>query len=178
MATRCETCNGTGKNRYGWGRTCYDCYGGGYFPAVEEQLPRILSLITVSRGRDKGKLRRSRPKPPDCKPDPIDSEENIARARAYYVWRLARFHGGADVCMPVVAEMESVNDPDKAKLDAIAEAVARRAFGTDMAAAFRWGTALGLCRPQDVPDGLPAGAYPGGPAFGADKPLEELLEAI
>jgi hypothetical protein len=75
---------------------------------------------------------------------------------------MARFHGGADVCLPMMAEMDINGDPYEPELNALAEAVARKVFGTDLAASMRWGRALGYV--DKVPEGLPDSAYEGGPA--------------
>jgi len=97
-------------------------------------------------------------------------------SRAYYVWRMARFHGGADVTMPVVASVLRGNDPFVKELDALAELVAKKVFGTDMAAALRWGSALGFLN-QAIPAGLPGSAYPNGPVvLDGNKPVAESLE--
>jgi hypothetical protein len=151
----CPKCNGTGKYlQKGFTalsgtvyqdteHTCYTCDGTGRFNRPD--LNAILAAITNTRTHG---LRASKPKGND--------------RRAYYVWRLARFHGGADVRMPMCAVFDSGSDPYLPLLDALADIVARKAFGTDLAAAFRWGNALGTLD-VPAPDGLPATAYAGGP---------------
>jgi hypothetical protein len=57
---------------------------------------------------------------------------------------MARFHGGADMTMPVCASMDVYGDPYRAELDAIADRVAKEIFGSDLRAARRWDSALGL----------------------------------
>lgn len=64
--------------------------------------------------------------------------------RAYYVWRMARFHGGVDMTMPVMASVEIHGDPYRAELDALADAMARKYLGSDLRAARRWGQSLGV----------------------------------
>jgi len=59
-------------------------------------------------------------------------------------------------------------------LDLLADAVAKQVYGTDMAAAHRWGRSLGYVQ-EDVP-GLPDSAYPGGRVADEDKPAEETEE--
>ena len=87
-------------------------------------------------------------------PDPIAIEEEIRGRkglrsqrpksdRAYYVWRLARFHGGKDMTMPVMASVYIHGDPFVDELNKIADDTAKKYFGTDIAAAKRWGRALG-----------------------------------
>ena len=125
----CTRCKGTGKRVKYTGETaaCYCCGGRGFFDAPD--IGQILQAIICTKGANKGRLLKAQP-------------AQSKGVRAYFVWRLARFHGGADVCMPVCAEMDIEGDPYKQELDALSEAVARRAFGTDMAAADRWMGAL------------------------------------
>lgn len=103
-------------------RRCLNCNGA--FQFYPPDLDKILAEIKGRKG-----LRSARPK----------------EARSYYVWRMARFHGGVDVTMPVMADLELGRDPFKKELDEIADQVAKVAFGTDMAAANRWSRALGYC---------------------------------
>lgn len=63
------------------------------------------------------------------------TKDGYQAARAYYVWRMARFNGGIDMTMPMSADLVVRGDPFRAKLDALADAVAKRAFGLDMSAA-------------------------------------------
>lgn len=127
---------------------CTYCDGRGDFPSID-----IDMLLTAIKGR-KG-LRSAAPKPRDGSRGYGDLHDH----RAYYVWRLARFHGGEDVTMPMTVTMLIHHDPFQKELDAIADRVAKAAFGTDLAAAHRWGRALGhigqdmrkvLTRPSDV----------------------------
>jgi hypothetical protein len=62
--------------------------------------------------------------------------------RAYYVWRLARFHGGVDVTLPVMAEMDSSSDPYKELLDIWSRAIAQRVYGSGTAGTERWHQAI------------------------------------
>ena len=128
----CERCKGSGiREPMFAGDTrskCRPCDGAGTFQAPNEA--EIRAAIIATRGKNKGKLRSS-----------YSSFKNPPRA--YYVWRLARFHGGADVTMPVMADVLNGGDPFKAELDTLADTIARESFGTDLAAAFRWGRALG-----------------------------------
>lgn len=134
-------------------RPCYSCKGTASFPA-----PDAKAIGLAIKGRDPRKLCSKRPKD----------------ARAYYVWRNARFHGGADVTMPMGASMEVSGDPYRKELDVMADIVARAVFGTDLAAAHRWGRAMGVLN-TDLP-GLPARAYPGASVADGDKPIEEANE--
>jgi hypothetical protein len=133
--------------------TCMPCNGAGAFTT-----PDLDAILAAVKGR-KGL----------CSKRPADT-------RAYYVWRMARFHGGADVTMPMSASMDVSGDPFRVELDAIADAVAKRVFGTDLAAAHRWGRVLGHID-RDMP-GLPDSAYPGGRVADADKPIEEQSELL
>jgi hypothetical protein len=110
---------------------CSSCKGEGYFPEVDETV--IRQAILATKGKNKGKIRASMTSTPDRD-----------GARAYYVWRLARFHGGKDVTMPMMADLFVRGDPFKAELDKLADSVAKEQFGTDLAAAARWGRAFGL----------------------------------
>lgn len=114
-------------------RPCISCDGAGAFAEVNEEA--ILSRIIATKGKNKGKLRASYTSP--------TSKEGHDAARAYYVWRLARFHGGADVTLPITADMVVRGDPYKADLDVIADKVAETSFGSKYRAAARWGRALG-----------------------------------
>lgn len=111
-------------------RPCISCKGVGTF--LEPNETKILERIMATKGKNKGKLRAS------MTSNFSDSEE----ARAYYVWRLARFHGGKDMTMPVMADLAVRGDPYKAELDKLADSVAKAAFGTDLAATARWMRAL------------------------------------
>jgi hypothetical protein len=65
-------------------------------------------------------------------------------------------------------------DPCVKVLDLIADKIAILQFGTAIGAAMRWGRALGAV--NDVPAGLPAGAYEGGPVADDFKPCFEAME--
>lgn len=150
-------------------RTCSSCDGSKTWPAPNYS--NILDMLVSKKGKNKGSLRASPPT------DPYRNKDKDAR-RAYYVWRLARFHGGKDVTTPMTASMFSTGDPFLVELDALSDAVAKRAFGTDLAAAYRWGIALGHIDWTKAPGGLPASAYSGGPVVDGNKPSWELIELI
>ncbi len=113
---------------------CSSCNGQGYLPEVNTQ--DILNRILATKGKSKGKLRASMISPL--------SKDGIEAIRAYYVWRIARFHGGKDMTMPMMADLMSRGDPYKEELDKLADKVAEQYLGTNKAAAFRWGKALGI----------------------------------
>lgn len=166
----CERCKGAGEYHSDYAKfdqatkefspgmeRCSPCEGRGVFPGLD--VPGIMDAIRTTRGAKK--FRKSMVSP--------TRKEGIAAARAYYVWRLARFHGGADVTMPMMADLVTRCDPFKRELDALSEMVAKKVYGTDMAAATRWGRALGY----NVPDSpnLPASAQSGGPVHDGNDPL-------
>lgn len=130
----CKLCNGTKVITFqlsGSSYTCRSC-NEGYFSPPDKA--KILSLIIAGQGKNKGKLRAS-----------MTSEmKDKEKARAYYVWRLARFHGGKDMTMPVMADLGVRGDPYKDELEKMADEVAKEYLGTDKAAALRWGRALGM----------------------------------
>lgn len=123
--------------------------------------PDLLGITKAVLGR-KG-LRGTRPTEP----------------RSYYVWRMARFHGGRDVTMPVIAFFGVHGDPFRSELDTLASLLAREVFGTDMAAAHRWGGLLGLNKGGINQKNLPSSAFENGPVVGdRHKPDDELVELI
>lgn len=131
----CMGCHGTGQySILSEKEVCRYCSGTGTFESVNES--DILNLITATRGKNKGKLRSSMSSP--------YRSEGVTKNRAYYVWRMARFHAGVDVTMPVMATLCIRHDPYSKELDALADKVAADCFGTNMAATYRWGRALGL----------------------------------
>jgi hypothetical protein len=103
-------------------KTCFYCSGTGTFNA-----PDLQEIMTLIKGR-KG-LRSRRP-------------ENV---RAYYVWRLARFHGGVDVTLPVMAEMDIAGDPYRNLLDTWAQQVAHHVYGSGTRGIDRWHQAMYGC---------------------------------
>lgn len=133
-------------------KTCSYCNGTGWFHAPD--VPAILKAIL---GRKRGTLRSKRPDD----------------ARAYYVWRLARFHGGQDTCLPMGAEMEIAGDPYRDLLDALARMIAKPIFGSGNVGTARWHQAMYGCHTfSDVPPVID------GPVYDKDKPLEEYIETV
>ncbi len=129
----------------------------------------ILNLITKPSKTGKRAFRKS-------KPDFVNEHANRNEGRAYFVWRLVRFHGGADVTMPVCAMGAITGDPYEPELDYFASELAKRFFGTDMAAAYRWAGALG--HNVIVPDSMPASAHSCGPVADENKPEMETMELL
>ena len=161
----CTRCNGTTIITYHGldlpDRPCSFCEGTGHFGR-----PDVPDLLQLLKGRKPGKLRSKRP------------EDD----RAYYVWRMARFHGGADVTLPMSASFAVTGDPYVPYLDKVAEAVAQRVYGSDAAGAMRWAHAMGHEVSDRYLDGsqvVPPSALPGGPVvLDNDKPATEALELV
>lgn len=131
---------------------CGDCNGNGWFHA-----PDLASIVNLIRGRKPGRLRSKRPDAP----------------RAYYVWRMARFHGGADVCNPMAAEMSISGDPYREILEELAKIIAKKCFGSENYGLARWHLAMyGHHIYSDISQNLD------GPVFDSDKPAEEILETV
>ena len=162
----CGNCNGAGhKLRKGftvededgtreypskW-KICHDCKGIGYFDA-----PDLRAILNAIKGRKPATLRSKRP------------DNN----RDYYVWRLARFHGGKDVTMPMTAELMIGCDPYRTILDEFARAIASNWFGSSNYGNARWMLAMyGSHDYKDIPRDL--GMLP---TYDSDKPLSELIE--
>lgn len=169
---QCKHCLGTGKIKnllYQHVKfpdepefnACRDCIGMGF-----RVRPDYGDIFDGILGR--GGLRSARPK----------DERTILSGRCYYVWRLARFDGGADVTMPVMANMELGNDPYIKELDWLSGIVAKLFFGTHMAGAVRWGTALGMMEGIDPKKlgALPPTAFETGPVLIGPKPESEAAE--
>jgi len=159
----CSRCSGSGcmlhegfttehKDYPTYWEKCCHCDGAGWFLA-----PAFSELVKKVVGRKPRTLRSKRPE---------DS-------RAYFIWRLARFHGGKDVCLPMVAEMEISGDPYKDLLDEFSKLIAKACFGSSNVGAARWQQAMyGSHQFSDLPP------YIDGPVHDGQKPLEEMLETI
>ena len=152
----CTRCKGTGKLTYDTSRDCFSCNGTGTFEGID--LKVITDPILTGKSGSKGrKFRASWP----SKLNPWRNKER-ANIRAYYIWRHARFYGGADVTLPMTAIDTSMGDPFVKELDYIARTVAKKFFGTAIAGTSRWGRLL-TNDYQNVDPGLPASAYENGP---------------
>lgn len=155
----CSRCNGTGTIHYSAvgdipakDRGCFYCRSTGHF-----EKPDFAKILKGLAGR-KNKLRSVRP----------------VNRREYFVWRMARFHGGVDVTMPVMAMLDIEGDPYKKELEDLSDFVALFYFGNNMAAAHRWGSVFGLVK-KEIPN-LPPTAYECGPVLLEGKPEEEMEE--
>lgn len=135
---------------------CLRCDGVGYFSTPDYRA--IFEAVTTGRGMPEGR-RRVRASA-DKKWDHYRDRNG---GRTYYVWRLARFSGGKDVTMPMMAGIAIAGDPFEPELSALSDMVAKYGFGTDRAGASRWGVLLGVISPDTVPNNLPSTAYEGGP---------------
>jgi len=153
----CKNCNGTGR-RDGWttpegtvlpSYPCLSCEGRGTFAD-----PNVAGLVRLVMSTRKGAGLITAPRQ-------IWKRMGSDGDRAYYVWRMARFHGGQDVRMPIMAGCLVSGDPYVDVLDRIADRIAKVAFGTDRAAAYRWGNLL--VGEIATPSGLPPSSYAGGP---------------
>jgi hypothetical protein len=170
----CDRCHGSGRIHSTWdvdegpdGRECSRCKGRGTFPGLD--LTKIIDALFTKKGKSRS-FRKSFP-------SKLDHFGDLFGARCYYVWRLARFHGGADVTLPMTADMVTRGDPFKKELDALADLVANRVYGTNLAAAYRWGGLLGFA-PAPL-QGLPSSAYESGPVvMDGEKPWWEAAELI
>jgi hypothetical protein len=95
---------------------------------------------------------------------------------------MARFHGGADVTMPMTAAFGVTGDPYVPYLDVVAEKVAQHVYGSDMAGSLRWAHAMGHEVSDSYLNGseiVPASALPGGPVvLDGNKPYCEQLELV
>ena len=149
-------------------RKCHTCDGARAVP--KPNFVAIFDAVTTKRGAAKGK-RVFRKSPPELW---RQSTQGIANRRAYYVWRWTRFHGGADVTMPMTAELFAGRDAWQPELDAFARYVASKAFGTDRAGSHRWARALGCDVAREA--GEPDSAFSGGPVQDGNKPGFEALE--
>jgi hypothetical protein len=166
----CTTCKGTGKTSYDSTRVCYACGG---VPEVHGfSASAVLDMVLT--GKPDSANRKFRSAWPS-KWNPWRTKDPVVR-RAYYIWRVARFDGGADVCLPMTADDVTRGDPFKTELNLFAKVIAKKVFGSHMAGAYRWsGLLVGDLGPK--PEGLPASAYENGPVVASGtKPDFELGE--
>jgi len=159
----CNSCKGSKKSSWD-DKPCFACQGKGEFTPPD--FKAILAAITKTTKTGRA-FRQSKPK--------FENEyRNRDEGRAYFVWRWTRFHGGADVTMPVCACSAVHGDPFFDEMEAFASILAKKVYGTDKAAAYRWMNALGHDLP--VPADQPASAFPCGPVADEHKPQTEEAE--
>ena len=148
----CTRCNGAGLvdhwRRDGSKVTCTCCDGRGTFEA-----PDLEQLCIAIKGRKPGTLRSKRPDD----------------ARAWFLWRMCRFHSGKDVTLPMTASLAVDGDPFVPTLDAAARVIAQHLTGKDSIGSARWRHAMHGETPAD-PSILSRPVTDGG------KPFEESLE--
>jgi hypothetical protein len=151
----CTVCHGEGKTHHEafefeghsyperWD-PCNACQGFGYFtPPDAGDIAKRIVTTRKARGKPAGSFRSSMTSPTIGRnPSEAERLEQINAERAYYVWRLARYHGGADMTMPWTATLFSRGDPYVPILDVMADKVAEKVYGTSFAAAAMWGPAL------------------------------------
>lgn len=125
----CMRCKGSGKSSFK-DNPCPFCNGRGDFPEVK--INEIVGTVyNLGHRRAHGKLKVAFPAT-------LRRNLGLIGQRSYYVWRLARFHGGVDVRMPITAEILCDGDPYREELHSIAENIAKLEFGTDMGAVEAW----------------------------------------
>lgn len=160
MATesrQCGWCKGVGSTESlrGMAHKCLTCCGVGSI--ARPDFKAIVDSLFTTRGPSRG-FRKSFPFKAH---NPF---EGGSAAMTYKVWRLARFHGGADVTMPTTCELFTERNPWNDELDAFARIIAKLVFGTDMAATLRWGRMLSSSFDLKVSGRMPVTAFEGGPA--------------
>lgn len=142
-------------------RPCSYCMGSG---TVTVDPQAIANAVTVSRGKAKGTLRRSRP---------ALADEKGGVYGAAWVWRMIRFDSGQDMHMPVMASeyigiswVKQAEEDDLVKaLEALSQSIGESLFGkvAMMRGAASWGRVLGMEGAEEVANkveelvGLPMG---------------------
>jgi len=147
----CTRCDGAGEVDH-WRKDgtlvpCTCCDGRGTFDR-----PDLVQLCTAIKGRKPGTVRSKRP-------DDV---------RAWFMWRMFRFHSGKDVTLPMTATIAIEGDPWKSTLDAAAEMIAKHFTGRESIGSARWRHAI-HGEPSDP-------AVVNMPVTDGDKPWCERLE--
>ena len=110
----------------------YACDGSGYYEAPD--FHRLFDMVKGKVG-----LRFNRPYfAKGEKRKAMQPLDRILEDRAYYVWRMVRFHSGIDVTLPVMAVSDVRHDPFKAELDKYIDELALKFYGSNMRGANRW----------------------------------------
>lgn len=156
---QCERCNGTKRTAvygdpYGATRECFNCSGLGEFPSPLHDYETIRSLIVNPKtgktfstslhsaaGKERALARGYSWR------DTSAASNRLVLRRAQYVWRMARWHSGADgrganLGGAIMAEIDLGSDPYKPELDALADKIACECHGSDLYAARRWKQAM------------------------------------
>lgn len=116
---------------------CYKCNGDKEYPAPDFQT--LLEMITTARGMKNGERKIL-----SSFPSKLKRYEDRKANRAYFIWRMARFHGGKDMTQPFTASLLIGGDPFYEELEVMADNVAKAYFGSDMEAAKQWARAFGI----------------------------------
>ena len=148
----CNTCEGAGEvlhwRKNGTTVPCSDCEGRGCFES-----PDLVQLANTIKGRKPSTIRSKKPEDP----------------RAWFLWRMVRFHSGQDVTLPMTATMAISGDPFKPTLEIAAEMIARHLTGKESIGTARWRHAVHGEVPDD-PSIIDA------PTFDENKPMIERME--
>lgn len=153
----CKRCKGSGimpADEFSPERKCYACNGAGSF-----QPPDVKALIEAIQPKRKGTRSCV------CSHRPEDD-------RAYFVWRLVRFHSGEDVTLPMTAFSAVIGDPFEPVLDRVAELYAAKVRGHGSAGRARWRGALGGT--YDTEPGMPVSAESAGPVLLGSTPKPDM----
>jgi len=128
----CTRCDGAGLvdhwRRDGSKVDCTCCDGRGTFEA-----PDLVQLCAAIKGRKPRTLRSKRPDD----------------ARAWFLWRMCRFHLGKDTCLPMTASLAVDGDPFVPTLDAAARVIALHFTGKESIGSARWRHAMHGETPAD-----------------------------
>lgn len=151
----CETCEGAGVNKWDGSRRCYACGGAKIFKKPD--LIKLLEPILSKKSRSG--LVSKRPKDD----------------RQAWLWRMVRFHTGADVTMPWTFTIRG--DPFASYIDDFAMVVAHKLTGHGSAGGARWSGLLSN-NPLPTTPNMPATAFPCGPVVtdNHDKTTMAMLE--
>jgi len=148
----CTRCDGVGEvdhwRRDGTKVSCTCCGGRGIF-----ERPDLVELCRAIKGRKPCTVRSKRPEEP----------------RAWFLWRMVRFHTGKDVTLPMTASIAIEGDPFKPTLDVAARMIAAKFTGQESIGSARWRHAMHGETPADS-------AVLDMPVTDNDKPWCERLE--
>ena len=123
----CIKCDGNGFQVLQGSKWPCDRCQDGVFPELKLQLRELYNLCAGT----KHTLRSSKPK---VSREGSGFYTQALNRRAYYVWRMARYHGGQDLTHPDLAVKEIEGDPCIGDLNIVANWFAKETFGTCLAA--------------------------------------------
>ena len=148
----CTHCHGAGETKHwrndGTMRVCSCCDGRGTFES-----PDLKQLCEAIKGRKPRTVRSRRPEDP----------------RAWFLWRMVRFHNGQDVTLPMTATMAVDGDPFKPTLEIAAQMIAKHFTGKTSIGSARWRHAIHGETPADT-------AVLDMPVCDGNKPFIEMQE--